>query len=137
MKHCIHIIMHLIVLSEAYWGPLSIQISGSSTNLTSLHLYHTRINQKRIMDRLEQNQVELRKDMDTMGERMTQLLETLHVVIQGQEELRQSVVKLINDTPPTVANGGSKPVHVEIPNKETSHHENNSELEAFKFPIEE
>src|SRR3954465_9530124 len=137
MKHCIHIIMHLIVLSEAYWGPLSIQISGSSTNLTSLHLYHTRINQKRIMDRLEQNQVELRKDMDTMGERMTQLLETLHVVIQGQEELRQSVAKLNNGTPTTVANEGSKPVPVEVPNKETSHHENNSELEAFKFPIKE
>src|SRR3954469_11253786 len=120
MEHCIHIIMHLIVLSEAYWGPLSIQISASSTNLTSLHLYHTRINQKRIMDRLEQNQVELRKDVDTMGERMTQLLETLHVVIQGQEELRQSVAKLANGTPTNVANGGSKPVHVEIPNKETS-----------------
>src|SRR4051812_9891579 len=137
MKHCIHIIMHLIVLSEAYWGPLSIQIFASSTNLTSLHLYHTRINQKRIMDRLEQNQVELRKDMDIMGERMTQLLETLHVVIQGQEELRQSVAKLTNGTPTTVANGGSKPVPVEVPNKEDSHHENDSEFEAFKFPIEE
>src|SRR3954462_152905 len=89
------------------------------------------------MDRLEQNLVELRKDLDTMGERMTQLFETLHVVVQGQEELRQSVVKLINDTLTTVANGGSKPVPVEVPNKETSHRENDSELEAFKFPIEE
>src|SRR3954464_3471506 len=89
------------------------------------------------MDRLEQNQAELRKDMDTMGERITQLLETLHVVVQGQEELRQSVAKLANSTPTTIANGGSKPVPVEVPNKEDSHHENNSELEAFKFPIEE
>src|SRR3954470_26392 len=89
------------------------------------------------MDRLEQNQAKLRKDLDIMGERITQLLETLHAVVQGQEELRQSVAKLANGIPTTVANGGSKPVPVEVPNKETSHHENNSELEAFKFPIEE
>src|SRR3954462_14077031 len=89
------------------------------------------------MYRLEQNQVELRKDLDTMGERMTQLFEILQIVVQGEEELRQSVAKLNNGTPTTVANEGSKPVLVEIPNKEDSHHENDSELEAFKFPIEE
>src|SRR4051812_42271564 len=134
MKHCI---LHVMVPHQKLIGVPFKQISASSTKLTSLHPYHTRINQRRIMDRLEQNQADLRKDMDIMGERMTQLLETLNVVVQGQEELRQSVAKLINDAPTTVANGGSKPVPVGVPNNGDSHHKNDSELETFKFPIEE
>ncbi|XP_058783483.1 uncharacterized protein LOC131658172 [Vicia villosa] len=61
------------------------------------------------MDQFEQNQAALRRDMDVMGDRMTQLMETLHVVVQGQDELRKSVASLIKETPTTSATGVPKP----------------------------
>ena len=51
------------------------------------------------MDQLEQNQAALRADMENMGARVNQLLETLHAVVQGQDELRQSVARLAETTP--------------------------------------
>ena len=50
--------------------------------------------------------------MDTMGNRMNQLMETLHVVIQGKEELKLSVTKLVDNASipesggPKTDNGG-------------------------------
>ena len=81
---------------------------------TSLHPYRTRANKLRIMEQIEQNQASLRKDMDTMGDRMNQLMETLHAVIQGQEELRISVTKLV-DVASTSENGGPKKDREGIP----------------------
>src|SRR3954466_15056735 len=101
MHSYIHIItLHFqVIVQETNWGPFQQQISASTTKLTSLHPYRTRNNQKRIMDHFEQNQAALRRDVDAMGERMTQLLETLHVVIQGQDELRKSVASFVKDAP--------------------------------------
>ena len=48
-----------------------------------------------------------------MGEIMNQVMEILHVVIQGQEELRQNVAKLVDNAAifencgPKIANGGT------------------------------
>ena len=50
-----------------------------------------------------------------MGTRMDQLIETLHDVIKGQEELHQSVVKLATAAPSTSANGGNNNANVETP----------------------
>ena len=59
------------------------------------------------MDLFEQNQNALHQDMDIISDRMNQLLETLRVVIKGQEELRQNVAKLsIATTPSSFTNGG-------------------------------
>ena len=59
------------------------------------------------MDLFEKNLTALRRDMDIMSDTRHQLLETLHVVIQGQEELRQNVAKLsIATTPSSFTNGG-------------------------------
>ena len=51
------------------------------------------------MDQLEQNQAALRTDMENMGARVNQLLETLQAVIHGQEDLRHNVAKLVEATP--------------------------------------
>ena len=51
------------------------------------------------MDLFKENQNALRRDMETMGTRMDQLMETLHAVIKGQEELCQSVAKLSTAAP--------------------------------------
>ena len=50
-----------------------------------------------------------------MGTRMDQLMETLHVVIKGQEELHQSVSKLTTASPSTSANGRNDNANVETP----------------------
>ena len=67
------------------------------------------------MDLFEENQNALRQDMDTMGTRMDQLMETLHAVIKGQEELHQSVANLAIASPSTSANGGNNNANVETP----------------------
>ena len=59
------------------------------------------------MEQIEKNQSALRKDMDTMGDQMNQLMETLHAVVQGQEELILSVTKLV-DSASTSENGRQK-----------------------------
>ena len=66
------------------------------------------------MEHIEQNQAALHKDMDTMGDRMNQLMESLHVVIQGQKELRLSITKLV-DSASTFDNGGIKTGNGGIP----------------------
>src|SRR3954465_5656786 len=95
MHTYIHIItLHFqVIVQDSNWGPFQ-QISFPTTKLTFLHPYRTRSNE-RIMDQFEQSQAALRRAMDVMGEKMTQLMETLHVVVQGQEELRKSVAGLI------------------------------------------
>ena len=50
-----------------------------------------------------------------MGTRMDQLMETLHAVIKGQEELHQSVAKLITVAPSTSANGRNDNANLETP----------------------
>src|SRR3954471_11823336 len=107
MHSCIHIItLHFqVIVQETNWGPFQHQISASTTKLTSFHPYRTRNNEKRIMDQFEQSQAALRRDMDVMGERMTQLMETLHVVVQGQEELRKSVAEWSRILLPTMLTG--------------------------------
>src|SRR3954465_14761394 len=111
MHSYIHIItLHFqVIVQETNWGPFQHQISASTTKLTSLHPYHIRNNQKRIMDHFEQNQAALRRDMDVMGDRMTQLMETLHALVQGHDELRKSTASLVKDVPATSTDGGTKP----------------------------
>src|SRR4051812_20402913 len=61
-----------------------------------------------------------------MGERMTQLLETIHVVIQGQDELKKSVAGLVKDAPTTFADGVPKPGDIpigDIPKVVDDHHD--------------
>ena len=48
---------------------------------------------------------------------MDQLIETLHVVIKGQEELHQSVAKLANVVPSTSTNGRNGNENVETPTR--------------------
>ena len=67
------------------------------------------------MDLFEENQNSLHRDMDTMGTRMDQLMETLHAVIKGQEELHQSVAKLDTAAQSTSANGRNDNANVETP----------------------
>src|SRR4051812_3907043 len=128
MHTCTHALISYCIfrfLSDSNWGPFQQQISFPTTKLTFLHPYRTRSNE-RIMDQFEQNQAALRRDMDVMGERMTQLMETLHVVVQGQEELRKSVVGMVKDTPTNSADEGvkTKEILVEgIPKVVDDHHE--------------
>ena len=76
------------------------------------------------MDQLEQNQAALRADMENMGARVNQLLETLQAVIHGQEELRQNVAKLAEATPSTVPQGNPMPnPNVVIPTTVVDDHE--------------
>ena len=65
------------------------------------------------MDLFKENQNALCRDMDTMGTRMDQLMETLHAVIKGQEELHQSVSKLTTVAPSTSDNGRNDNANVE------------------------
>ena len=53
--------------------------------------------------------------MDTVLTQMDQLMETLHAVIKGQEELHQSVSKLATAAPSTSANRGNNNANVKIP----------------------
>src|SRR4051812_39053084 len=102
MHTCTHALISYCIfriLSDFNWGPFQQQISFPTTKLTFLHPYRTRNNEKRIMDQFEQNQAALRMDVDIMGDRMTQLMETLHAVVQGQDELRKSVASLVKETP--------------------------------------
>ena len=59
------------------------------------------------MAKIEQNQAALCKVMNTMGDRMNQLMETLDAVIQGQEEIRLSVTMLV-DSASTSENDGPR-----------------------------
>src|SRR3954471_5449442 len=128
MHTCTHALIPYCIfrfLSDSNWGPFQQQISISTIKLTSLHPYRTRNNEKRIMDQFEQNQAALRRDMDVMGDRMTQLMETLHAVVQGQDELRKSVASLVKEVPNPVTDGGtkSKEILVEgVPKLVDDHH---------------
>ena len=66
--------------------------------LTLAHPYNSRLNQQRFMDRFEENQNLQRQDMESTRDQINQLLETLHVMIKGQEDPLQNVATLIAAT---------------------------------------
>lgn len=62
----------------------------STVKLTSRHPYNTCNNQKLLMGQLEQNQAAIREDKLNMRTQMGQLMDTLHVMVIGQEEQQQA-----------------------------------------------
>ncbi|XP_050919226.1 uncharacterized protein LOC127136743 [Lathyrus oleraceus] len=61
-----------------------------------------RNNQKLLMDQLEQNQAAMREDMTTVEAQMGQLVEALHALARGQEEMRQANLRASTANPAIV-----------------------------------
>lgn len=54
------------------------------------------------MDQLEQNQAAMREDMTTVKAQMGQLVEALHTLARGQEEMRQDNLRASTANPAVV-----------------------------------
>src|SRR4051812_20926732 len=92
-----------------------------------------------MMEQLREDLTQMRTEM---GINLNQCMEAIQALAFRHEELRQILprpnvdVNLDTEEGPVNQNVRNT-VEIPIPTKETSHHENNSELEAFRFPIDE